>query len=737
MLPFRSQQVGIVSAMFRGGSSRPLWTHLAALALALGLPALVFAALAAWQAVESERDRLERVSQSTAHRMISQIDRELSGLIVALKAMATSPAIDAADFQALQRQADEIRRGGGFHVVMRDREGQQRMNTRIPWGQPLDRVQSPVDAAVRETGRPFVSDLIWGTAAQRMVILVNVPVERDGEIRYFLSASLEPEFVRDIIAAYEFSDGWTATVIDRKGIIVARSAQQEEFVGQHTAFPLAEWEQQGVWRGQGQSGQPVQVAYSRSPLSDWVLAVGVNASVFDTLLRSSLRALLVEGLVLAGLGLLMVVLVRRRLAKPLKVLADAAASFGRGESPEARGSGVREIDEVITLFGAAARQLQEREEELRRSEARFRTLADSIPQLAWMARPDGWLFWYNQRWLDYTGATQEEMQGWDWRKAHHPDHAEAVAEGWKRSLQSGEPWEDTFPLLGKDGAYRWFLSRALPIRDAAGRIVLWFGTNTDVTRQREAEAALQAAKDEAERANHSKSRFLAAASHDLRQPAQSLGLFVNLLSTQLEGHPSQKMVQHVEASLNALCLLLDSLLDVSKLDAGTIVPRLEEVPLAPLLNELAREYRLRADEAGLELRVVEADLWTRTDRGLLQRILRNLVENALRYTPQGRILVGCRRRHGTVRIEVHDTGVGIPRDKLQDIFEEFVQIDDPRRERGQGLGLGLAIVRRLAQLLNHRIGVRSTPGRGSCFSVEIPLVEAPETLKSEGPSRAA
>ena len=124
---------------------------------------------------------------------------------------------------------------------------------------------------------------------------------------------------------------------------------------------------------------------------------------------------------------------------------------------------------------------------LRESEARFHLLADSIPQLAWMARPDGWIFWYNQRWFDYTGTTLEAMEGWGWRKVHHPDHVDRVVARLQRSWQTGEPWEDTFPLKGRDGSWRWFLSRALPVHDDAGRVTRWFGTNTDITELREAE----------------------------------------------------------------------------------------------------------------------------------------------------------------------------------------------------------------------------------------------------------
>lgn len=144
------------------------------------------------------------------------------------------------------------------------------------------------------------------------------------------------------------------------------------------------------------------------------------------------------------------------------------------------------------LYQAAQREIEARkavEESLRKSEARFRAMADNVPNLAWMAQPDGYIFWFNQRWFNYTGATLEEMQGWGWTKAHHPEHVDRVVERIQRSWDTGEPWEDLFPLRGADGEYRWFLSRARPIHDADGRIMMWFGTNTDITEQRQAEEA--------------------------------------------------------------------------------------------------------------------------------------------------------------------------------------------------------------------------------------------------------
>lgn len=223
----------------------------------------------------------------------------------------------------------------------------------------------------------------------------------------------------------------------------------------------------------------------------------------------------------------------------------------------------------------------------------------------------------------------------------------------------------------------------------------------------------------AERANTAKTHFLAAASHDLRQPVQSLVLLTAALAVRLGDHPASSLVGKIEASINALCRLLDAILDMSKLDAGVVSPSVQTVSLGAIFQRLEDEYRLRAAEKGIRFRAAPTSVTLSADPALLERIIRNLVENALRYTDQGRIVLGCRRNAEGLRVQVHDTGIGIPAEHLERIFHEFYQIANPARDRGKGLGLGLAIVDRLARLLKYRVEVASTPGKGSCFTVRI------------------
>ena len=229
------------------------------------------------------------------------------------------------------------------------------------------------------------------------------------------------------------------------------------------------------------------------------------------------------------------------------------------------------------------------------------------------------------------------------------------------------------------------------------------------------------ARLEAEAANRAKSQFLAAASHDLRQPLQAISLFTSAMAHRLQQEDLAPLVDNIQESVAALSSQFNSLLDLSRLEAQEVKPQCRHVQLQMLLAQLELDQSLVAKQKGLELRFVPCNrVSVYTDPMLLQRILRNLVGNAIRHTEKGRILVGCRRKPGAVLIQVWDTGRGIPEADLPRIFEEFVQLDRPRGERAGGVGLGLSIVDRLARLLGHPLAVTSSPDRGTCFSIEVP-----------------
>lgn len=238
---------------------------------------------------------------------------------------------------------------------------------------------------------------------------------------------------------------------------------------------------------------------------------------------------------------------------------------------------------------------------------------------------------------------------------------------------------------------------------------------------RERTAELHAAKSAAEQAHRAKSRFLAHASHDLQQPLQAIGMFTGMLERQPQSAKAAALLTDLKAAQRSMRDLLNAILDISKLESGAVTPKPADLPLSPLLDQLEAEFAGLAEDKGLRLRAVPTNAVVRSDPALLERIVRNLIGNAIRYTETGGVLVGCRTRGDRLWIEVYDTGRGIAEPDRRRIFEEFVQLDRPDRDRSEGIGLGLAIVERLARLLEHPVTVRSVEGRGTVFAVGVPL----------------
>ncbi len=362
----------------------------------------------------------------------------------------------------------------------------------------------------------------------------------------------------------------------------------------------------------------------------------------------------------------------------------------------------------------AASLLREKQAEkaLRESEEQFRTLADSIPQLCWMTRPDGYIFWYNRRWYEYTGATPEQTEGWGWQSILAPSERPRVLEGWKAALASGKPWEDTFPLRRHDGQMRWHLSRAFPVRDEHGRVVRWFGTHTDIEDRREADRR----KDE----------FLATLAHELRNPLAPLRNSLQCL--RLVGDSSAMVKQArgmMERQVNQMVRLVDDLLDVSRISQGKLELRKEWADLSAILQQAVETARPVIEQAGHQLIVSPPSepIQLDADSTRLAQVIANLLNNAAKYTNRGgRIWLSAERQGNEVVVRVRDTGIGIAAEQLANIFEWFVQVDHSLERTQGGLGIGLTLVKRLVEMHGGQVEAHSDgPGKGSEFLVRLPV----------------
>jgi len=292
----------------------------------------------------------------------------------------------------------------------------------------------------------------------------------------------------------------------------------------------------------------------------------------------------------------------------------------------------------------------------------------------------------------------------------------------RQVFATGVGCRDVFHLTCRGSSYVsdvWYE----PARDDSGAIVGLVGAAVDITAERQLREELIKAREEAERANEAKSRFLAAASHDLRQPFQAMRLFRAALAPFLTDPRAEAVVSKLDEAMTAGEQLLKALLDVSTLEAGIISPKPIPVSAAELIERLGREVQPQVEARGLRMRILARPALVMTDPVLLERMLRNLLHNAVRYTDRGGILIGARRRGDHLLFQVVDTGIGIPEEEQAKVFEDFYQVGNPGRDRSRGLGLGLSVVERMARLLGHTVSVRSVPDKGSVFSVAVRLAQ--------------
>ncbi len=282
-----------------------------------------------------------------------------------------------------------------------------------------------------------------------------------------------------------------------------------------------------------------------------------------------------------------------------------------------------------------------------------------------------------------------------------------------------------------------FFSRSiLPYLTDDGKVEGVVITFTDISERKQIKQALEDAMQQAERANIAKSRFLAAASHDLRQPLQTLVLIQGLLAKSVKEPKAQQLVKRVDDTLGAMSGMLNTLLDINQIEAGTVRAKISNFPVGPLLERLRDEFAYHAEAKNLSLRLVPCGSTIASDPRLMEQILRNLISNAIKYTENGKVLIGCRRHQDHLTIEVWDSGVGISSSDLPAIFDEYHQVDNAARERSRGLGLGLSIVKRLGDLLGHSVHVRSIPKKGSVFAVHAKVLPMRTSVDVASPQNA-
>ncbi len=363
------------------------------------------------------------------------------------------------------------------------------------------------------------------------------------------------------------------------------------------------------------------------------------------------------------------------------------------------------------------------EARLRESETQLRTMVDALPTLAWTARADGYIDWYNEQWYIYTGSRREDMEGWGWQSVHDPARLSAVMAEWTRCIDSGAKFEMTFPLLGGDGKFRPFLTRVAPLHNADGAVVRWFGTNTNIEHE-------HAARRLAEEANESKTTFLATMSHELRTPLNAIGGYLDLLLMELRG-PLNDMqrtdLERIRRSHQRLSGLINDVLHFAKIDSGHTAFEITSVDIGAAIRQVEEVVSLQctAKDLACDFELPQSRILVSADGDRLGQILLNLLTNAVKYTPPGgSIVTTCDTINGDAVVRIADTGDGIAEAQLQTIFDPFVQVGRRLNAPGEGVGLGLSISRALAEGMNGSLSVESQVGKGSVFTLTLPLAQS-------------
>jgi PAS domain S-box-containing protein len=399
-------------------------------------------------------------------------------------------------------------------------------------------------------------------------------------------------------------------------------------------------------------------------------------------------------------------------------------------------------ERMFGVFGDITARKQS-EEALRRGEAQFRQLADAMPQMVWVTRPDGYHEYFNRRWYEFTGVPEGSTDGEAWSGMFHSEDQGRAWATWRRSLATGEPYEVEYRLRHRSGEYRWALGRALPVRNERGEIERWFGTCTDIdslkrlTAEREDLLAReQTARAEAEAANRAKDKFLAVLSHELRTPLSPVAMTIPSLEID-PGMPLQfrEDLAMVRRNIDLEVKLIDDLLDLSRVTSGKLRLQMQPLRVHELLAHVVRSST--AEAAGKPLRVrhelhAKNDL-SSGDPARLQQVFWNLLRNAVKFTPEGgdiTVRTWNREADGRLMVEVRDSGVGISPEVLPRVFDAFEQGEVRMTRQFGGLGLGLAIAKAVVEM--HAGSIRAAsdgPGRGATFTVELGVVREGDAME--------
>jgi signal transduction histidine kinase len=658
------------------------------------LPILALAAVLGVVLIDRERDAAKEEFRVAARGVLQFVDDELRHNLDLVTQLAAAPALARGDMAGFGETVEWMRKGRDTWHAIAVYDAQTVRQLYNSMGDVAGLGTPPKDPAsvrrVVDEGLPVVGNLAMrGVSIDHPFVPLRAPVLVGGQVRYVVSVAMIPTHFLRLVRREAGEGRQLVAIIDNGETIVARS--DGDFTGQRSNT-AGLGDPETVLEGPGQDGRLYVRAITRSKETGWRVGLGVTAEVFHAPQRRMVGLVAVLGLAAAAASSVLAVLLGRNIRR-------RAAREQQGVEEEMR------VNHERLLTALALREMIVADYD---AELRYTWIHDSA---------------FGREPAMVAGRTDYDFfdtESADLLTRLYRDARDNLTEGWAELAlrHKGEIKVRHFdvvvaPRVGRDGTFH-------------GLTCAFLSIDEEIDIRERLEDALAAAG----RADFAKSRFLASASHDLRQPFQAMRLYHHVLEMRAPDPKTRQALDALGRAMTAGEELLSALLDVSTLEAGTVQPVTESLSLADILYDVASEYGEIASQRALRLKVMPIQATISSDRVLLKRVVRNLVNNALRYTERGGILLGARRRGEHVLIQVWDTGQGIPADRLQDIFEDFYQLDNPSRDRSRGLGLGLSIVQRTVRLLGHEITVNSRLGRGSVFTVRVPLAGEPPDLVS-------
>jgi PAS domain S-box-containing protein len=719
--------------------------YLFVMVISILLPVLLFAAIVFWRYYDSEVARIEQDLTNDSRQVAQAVDRDLQSQVVTLETLATAEAITDRDYQSLYSRAAKIRDLAGVEVVLRDRSGQQLMNTRVPWGTPLPRDATEGDDQVVTTKKPYFSNVIIGTVAKQPIYFVTVPIVVGGEVTYFLHLSVNLQHLLNILDE-NIDPGQVAGMLDRGNVVLARTEGFDERVGKAASNNFVEQIKgsQGTWRGPNIQGYTIRIAYTRSKLSGWLIWVGIPDAAIQGNLHRTLWTLSALGLALIVLAIGSAYILGGRLTRAIGTLATQANALGRGDPIPMARIPVREVDDVGRQLVAAGAHRTELEQQLvqtatQDSERRFQVLVQGVTDYAiYMLDPRGNITNWNAGAMRIKGYNADEIIGRHFSCFYAPEDREtglptrALLTAINEGKYEAEGWR-----IRKNGSRFWASVVIDRIDDANGELIGLVKFTRDITERREAQQRLETAREQLYQSQKMDAvgQLTGGVAHDFNNLLTiiigNLDNAKRTLETWKDGAQARvaRAVDQALSGAHRAATLTGHLLAFSR--RQPLEPKLLDVN--KLLNQLSVFLKpVLGEDVQLET-VGAGGVWqVEADAAQLETAILNLAINARDAMPNGgqltveasNVLLDedyCSKntevRPGQyVQISVTDNGAGMTGEVIGHAFEPFFTT----KQIGQGTGLGLSQVYGFVKQSGGHVKIYSEPDQGTTVKVYLP-----------------